>query len=33
MVESSRFNLWNLILGGLSGQRNWQPQWRKANPR
>lgn len=33
MVESSRFNLWNLIRGGLSGQRNWQPQWRKANPR
>jgi sarcosine oxidase subunit beta len=33
MRSSSPFNAWSLIRGGLSGQRHWQAQWRKAEPR
>jgi sarcosine oxidase subunit beta len=33
MRSSSPFNAWSLIRGGLSGQRHWQVQWRKAEPR
>ncbi len=30
---TSRFSGWSLLLGGLSGQRRWQPQWRAATPK
>jgi sarcosine oxidase subunit beta len=33
MRSRTPFNAWSLIRGGISGQRNWQPQWRKAEPR
>jgi sarcosine oxidase subunit beta len=33
MRTTSPFNAWSLFRGGLSGQRHWQPQWRKAEPR
>ncbi|USI77701.1 sarcosine oxidase subunit beta family protein [Sphingopyxis sp. USTB-05] len=33
MRSPSPFNAWSLIQGGLSGQRHWQAQWRKAEPR
>ena len=30
---TSRFSGWSLLLGGLSGQRRWQQQWRAATPK
>ena len=30
---TSRFSGWSLLLGGLSGQRRWQQQWRAAAPK
>lgn len=33
MSSGTPFNAWSLIKAGLSGQRQWQPQWRKAEPR
>src|SRR6476661_1138663 len=28
-----KFSGWSLLLGGLSGQRGWRPQWRAAQPK
>jgi len=28
-----KFSGWSLLLGGLSGQRGWRPQWRAAEPK
>ncbi len=29
----TRYSAWSLLRAGLSGQRNWQPAWRNAEPR